>query len=473
MPPNPQQSSLVIAHVLFMDIVRYSMLYVDQQTAVIDELEDLIKQTAEFSRFRKTGQLVPLPAGDGVALVFFEDVLSPVRCAVELSQALKGKSIKLRMGIHSGPVYRRTAINRQRNVAGSGINFAQRVMDCGDEGHILLSDRVAGYLLELSEWSPRLQPLGKAVAKHDVELYLYNLYFDDIGNPALPRKLTAAALNLASTDAPSNIPPLDDQTFTGRKDELTKLEEILVKGAGNKRCSVIGREIAGGVGKTTLAHYFAEQHRDDFRDGIISLPVGGDGAGTSALDVNALARNFLAYCEEEPRASETAAMTMRRVCGERQMLLVFDNADDAALRSLLPGGNKCAVIVTTRRRDLVESLSIPRENRIELGVLSAEEAVSMLEKIVGADRVAAELPAAKKLVAAISYLPLAIRIAGITLLERPGKDSIAAYAHDLEDKKRVLDEMKFSTDVQLDLRASIAISLGPLDDADREFFARL
>ena len=144
--PSPAHC-LEMAHVLFMDIVAYSTLHMDHQESVLGELQEAVRTTAEFARAQADDQLIRLPTGDGMALVFFHDPEAPVRCALELSRILRDHpDIKLRMGIHSGPVYRIADINANRNVAGGGINIAQRVMDCGDAGHILISNAEAEVL---------------------------------------------------------------------------------------------------------------------------------------------------------------------------------------------------------------------------------------------------------------------------------------------------------------------------------------
>jgi serine/threonine protein kinase len=188
--PKIDQPSLETAHVLFMDIVSYSSLLIDEQIGRVQELEELVRNTQEFQGAERADQLLRLPTGDGMALSFFGDPEAPVRCAVEVSKALREHSdIKLRMGVHSGLVYRFTNINENLNIAGGGINFAQRVMDCGDAGHILLSKRVADDLGQLSRWKKDLHDLGEAVVKHGDRVHIYNLYNDEIGNAEVPAKL--------------------------------------------------------------------------------------------------------------------------------------------------------------------------------------------------------------------------------------------------------------------------------------------
>jgi len=187
------------AHVLFMDIVGYSKLLIDQQSTCMRTLQGIVGKTDDFGRAQRANQLIRLPTGDGIALVYFGDPEAPVRCAIEISRALKEcPEIELRMGIHSGLVYRMADINTNMNVAGGGINIAQRVMDCGDAGHILLSSRAADDLGQLARWSPLLHDLGEAEVKHGVRVHLYNLAGEDVGNEEIPAKLRPAPSKFSS-----------------------------------------------------------------------------------------------------------------------------------------------------------------------------------------------------------------------------------------------------------------------------------
>ncbi len=183
-----------MAHVLFMDIVAYSQLPIDQQHKILNELQDVVRSSNTVKRAQAEDTLIALPTGDGMALVFFGSPESPAQCALELSRALREHpEIKLRMGIHNGPVYRVADINAARNVAGGGINMAQRVMDCGDAGHILVSKVVADVLAQLSTWGMVvLQDLGETEVKHGVRVHIFNLHTNDVGKPELPHKLQAA-----------------------------------------------------------------------------------------------------------------------------------------------------------------------------------------------------------------------------------------------------------------------------------------
>ena len=189
-PTAAPAPDLEMAHVLFMDIVGYSMLPMDHQREVLGTLQGIIQATAEFRRAHSVQELISLPTGDGMALVFSRDPTAPVRCALEVAQALKAQpQIRLRMGIHTGAVYRVADINANLNVAGGGINIAQRVMDSGDAGHILVSQAVADVVGQLSQWSGSLHDLGEHPVKHGVRIRLYSLHTPEFGNPARPSKL--------------------------------------------------------------------------------------------------------------------------------------------------------------------------------------------------------------------------------------------------------------------------------------------
>ena len=194
-----RSTKLEIAHVLFMDIVGYSKLPLDHQEAILRTLQGVVSTSPEFLQAQSAQKMIRLPTGDGMALVFFEDAEAAARCALEVSRALKSHpEILLRMGLHSGPVYRVADINTNQNVAGGGINIAQRVMDCGDAGHILTSQSVADVLGHLSSWRDYLHDSGEVDVKHGVRVHLYNLYSDEVGNAESPGKLQAAQRRLVA-----------------------------------------------------------------------------------------------------------------------------------------------------------------------------------------------------------------------------------------------------------------------------------
>jgi len=189
---TPSDVKFDIGHVLFIDIVGYSKLSINEQSAQLETLKTIVRGTEQFQQAEAEGKLLRLPTGDGGALVFRNHSEAPVLCAMEISRALKSHpAIGVRMGIHSGPVNEITDLNQQANVAGAGINYAQRVMDCGDAGHILLSRHVAEDLETFDRWRPLLHDLGEYEVKHGVRVGITNLYSDEFGNSDLPGKLQA------------------------------------------------------------------------------------------------------------------------------------------------------------------------------------------------------------------------------------------------------------------------------------------
>src|SRR5438046_1026545 len=185
-----KEIQLEIAHVLFIDIVGYSKLSINEQHAAVEELNQVVRASEQFQKAEAASRLLKIPTGDGMALVFYASPEAPAQCAVEISHSLKEQPrLHLRMGVHSGPVSGVVDVNERVNLAGAGINMAQRVMDCGDAGHILLSKHVAEDLEEYEQWRPLLHDLGTCEAKHGVRVSVVNLYDDQFGNATLPRKL--------------------------------------------------------------------------------------------------------------------------------------------------------------------------------------------------------------------------------------------------------------------------------------------
>ena len=193
---------LEIGHVLFMDVVGYSKLLIDDQRELQEELSEVVRRTEAFRTADAAGKLIRLPVGDGMALVFFNSPEGPVQCALEISKALKKHPrIQLRMGVHSGPINQVRDVNERTNIAGAGINLAQRVMDCADAGHILLSKRVAEDLAQSRQWQPYLHDLGECAVKHGVSVPIVNLYTESAGNPQIPEKIRKAQQERTSAAA--------------------------------------------------------------------------------------------------------------------------------------------------------------------------------------------------------------------------------------------------------------------------------
>jgi class 3 adenylate cyclase len=190
-----ETQKLEMAHVLFMDIVGYSKQHIEKQTSLRRQLKTVVRNASEFQRAQKMHAVISRSTGDGMALVFFGDPEAPARCALEISRILrKVPALKLRMGLHSGPVYRDMDVNDELDVAGGGINMAQRVMDCGDAGHILVSRSMAETLTELSRWENYLHDLGRVEVKHGKLIHVFNLYDHDFGNSETPERCRDAEL---------------------------------------------------------------------------------------------------------------------------------------------------------------------------------------------------------------------------------------------------------------------------------------
>ena len=187
-----KEIALEIAHVLFIDIVGYSKLSINEQHAAVEELNQVVRASEQFQRAEAAGRLLKIATGDGMALVFYTSPEAPAQCAVEISRALKEHPrLHVRMGIHSGPVSGVVDVNGRPNLAGAGLNMAQRVMACGDAGHILVSKHVAEDLEEYEQWRPLLHDLGVCEVKHGMRVGIANLYADEVGNPQLPKKFQA------------------------------------------------------------------------------------------------------------------------------------------------------------------------------------------------------------------------------------------------------------------------------------------
>src|SRR5207237_7651388 len=172
------------------DVVGYSKLLVNEQIETMRELNRVVRESECFRAAEAKDKLIRLPTGDGMALLFFENLEQPVRCAMEIAQKLRdSSSLNVRMGVHSGPVNQVPDVNDRVNIAGAGINIAQRVLDCGDAGHILVSKHVADDLAQYRHWPPYLHDLGECEVKHGLRFSLVNLYKEGLGNPAIPEKL--------------------------------------------------------------------------------------------------------------------------------------------------------------------------------------------------------------------------------------------------------------------------------------------
>src|SRR5213595_1519585 len=187
-----KEIQLEVAHVLFIDIVGYSKLSINEQRAVVEDLTTIVRGSDQYQKAEAAGRLIKIPAGDGMALVFYTSQEAPAQCAIEISGAIKAHPrLRVRMGVHSGPVSGVIDVNGHANLAGAGLNLAQRVMDCGDAGHILVSKHVAEDLEEYEHWRPLLHDLGTCEVKHGIRVAIANLFADEVGNPQMPKKFQA------------------------------------------------------------------------------------------------------------------------------------------------------------------------------------------------------------------------------------------------------------------------------------------
>jgi class 3 adenylate cyclase len=202
-----KEIELEIAYVLFIDIVGYSKLLIDQQRRLLELLNEIVRGTEQFRKAEASHRLITIPTGDGMALVFYNTPEAPAECALEVSRgAREHPELKLRMGVHSGPVSGVVDVSGRANIAGAGINIAQRVMDCGDAEHILLSRHVAEDLEQLGHWKKHLHDLGEAEVKHGSRVSVVNLYTEELGNPEVPQKFVQAHHKAAAVPVAAEKP---------------------------------------------------------------------------------------------------------------------------------------------------------------------------------------------------------------------------------------------------------------------------
>jgi len=250
-----------IGHVLFIDIVGYSKLLINEQSEQIETLKKIVRGTEQFRAAEAEGKLLRLPTGDGVALVFRTNVEAPALCALEISKELKNHSgLHVRMGIHSGPVNEVVDLNEQANIAGAGINIAQRVMDCGDAGHILVSKRVADDLEHYSQWRSLLHELGECEVKHGLRISLLNLYSDEAGNPELPEKFRQAKAK--GQEAPGVAPAKSIAVLPFVNMSADKNDEYLSDGVSEELITALSKITGLQVKARTSSFAFKGKNED-------------------------------------------------------------------------------------------------------------------------------------------------------------------------------------------------------------------
>jgi class 3 adenylate cyclase len=255
MSSSPARPTAEIAYSLFIDMVGYSRGSMEQQQRSVQELREIVRTTPTFLGAEAGGDLMRLDRGDGVALIFFHDLIAPLQCAVEIARVLpQHPDLQLRMGIHSGPVTRGILdISNHENVYGDGLNIAQRVMDCGDAGHILLSQRSADDLRQFEMWADGLHDLGEVEVKHGLRLHLYNYYDGEVGNPALPHRIAdvgkAGRQETHTTPARDSVGgavPLDSEFYIARPVDAEFIRAV------ERQESIVLVKGARQMGKTSL-----------------------------------------------------------------------------------------------------------------------------------------------------------------------------------------------------------------------------
>ncbi|MEH2080649.1 MAG: tetratricopeptide repeat protein [Nostoc sp.] len=284
---------------------------------------------------------------------------------------------------------------------------------------------------------------------------------------AWEREFWGVSNTKASSHIPFVLPQSDTPNFTGREEQLQQLEALLLNSQGSKVCSIVGVSGGGGIGKSALACRFATIHQDKFPDGVIGLRVDGK-------DVDTIAREFVRRCGEELDSEDErdAATLMQEVFTHRKMLLIFDNAEEAIIKKLRPGGTRCAVIVTTRKRNLSFSLDIGEQETIDLPPLPEADALKLLKKILGDERVENAVAATKRLVKLVGNLPLALQVLGAAL--RGQREPLDDYTKALEEEKdELFEELKVEGDRDLNVEVSLNLSLKSLSEDEVDFFACL
>lgn len=476
---------LEIAHVLFLDIVAYSKLAMDQQVELLKLLQTIVRRTNEFRLAQANNELISLPTGDGMALAFFGDPVAPVRCAVEISDMLKRHTeVKLRMGINSGPVFHVSDINANKNIAGGGINIAQRVMDAGDEGHILLSKSAADVLAQLREWQLFVHDLGQCRVKHGVRVHLFNFYSDQFGNARVPDKIVSerqaeSESHKKAAGKKSHNLPLELTPLVGRKREIAEVESLLRK----DDVRLITLTGPGGTGKTRLGLEIAYGLIDQFDEGVYFIQLAS--IADPSLVIPETAKTL--GVREVPGTD--LKDSLKEFLQEKRTLLLFDNFEQVLPAAIFIGDVLATVpgvkaLVTSRaplklkgeQEFSVPPLTLPdlmREPSVE--ELSDTPAVALFLQRARAARADFALSVENKRAVAeicvrLDGLPLAIELAAArirlfspqSLLARLGNrlKLLTAGSVDLPPRQRTM-------------RNAIAWSYGLLDDGEKKIFRKL
>ena len=379
-----------IAHVLFMDMKGYTLLLLEDQVRSVRAMRESVRTTPEFRRSEAGSRLLCVDTGDGMALVFFEDLHSPLQCACEIAQALgQPPRLPLRMGLHSGPVIRTRDINGRENVSGSGIDLAQRVMACGDAGHILLSRSYADLLKPFEHWAGCLNDQGEVEVKHGVRLFLVSFQRGEIGRPFLsptPEPLP-----------PTNLPFWRTDQFVGRTETLAEMHQRLLSGIP---AALVG---ISGLGKTQAALQYAHLHLRDYPGGVFWI----NAADSDHLkeDYALLGRSFFGI--PETLTLESSVARLRDILSRlpQPALFIFDNITEDTDLQMLPASPPCRLLLTTQKQHFVP----PSFEAIDLPKLDSDAVLALLYGPEPEPSVA-ERAAALEIAEAVGRLPLALSL---------------------------------------------------------------
>ncbi len=420
------------ASVLFMDIVKFSLQPIATQKELLEILQRVVQASNEFQKADGAGELLRLATGDGMALVFRRDFCAPVRCAIELATGLKmHPQVRLRMGVNAGPISWHTDVNEKDNVVGEGINIAQRVMDLGDAGHILVAHSVAEMLRGESDWNAALVDLGLVEVKHEVLVHIYNVCKQGLGNPARPSKLVQAVVREPSRSSLPARPPI----FVGREAEIAELRARLSESA------VVPVQGTPGLGKTTLALEFVHRYKADF-EAVYWLQC-------VERDLAALAGELMFQLGVRIEGDlEKILHDLRAECASKRCLLVLDNVEDGAPGALIPGG-RASVLVTTR----IEAVDfLAYLDRVKPALFTDDECLAVFRRVVGDEEVKKSESSARSLFKELGYLPVGVAVAA-GLIKHDTRYTIDSLSKKLPE----LEKLKFGkNNVGALLREAIA-----------------
>jgi len=471
--PGTQAPQLELAHVMFTDIVAFSKLPMDQQDQILVLLQTLVRGTVEYKRAQAADQLISLPTGDGMALVFFGDPESAVRCAQELATAIRNHAeLKLRIGVHSGPVYRMSDINANRNVTGGGINMAQRVMDCGDAGHILVSKTTADFLMQVGRWQGSLHDLGEAEVKHGVKLHIYNLYRSDVGNASKPSKMRLArrkknTRRMGLLIALLVVVAIASAVVWVRAHKMS-LNVGLVSAPARRSVAVLGfKNLSGKPDQAWLSTALAQMMSTELSAGQKLRTIPGESVAQAKLefaipDVDSLTPETLAKIKKRLGADLVVLGSYVEVGGSDKSQQIrldvrLQNAEDGEV--MLAAAEKGGV---DNLFDLVTRCGQALRDRLSVGAVSAEQAVTVKASLPGSPE------AARLYSEGLERLHLFDALGAKNLLEKAvAAEPKSAQAHSalsaawssLGYMSKAADEAKKAMDLSVDLTREDRLSI--------------